>query len=82
VFDYVYHVIICFGVLDCLLSYNMYNNEASICPHIPPCSSSKVCWGKKVTLKIVSLGGIAMRKLLIVSVLKIRHRVPKHKDKH
>jgi hypothetical protein len=33
---------------------------------------------ERVTLKIVSLGGIAVGKLLIVSVLKIRHRVPKH----
>jgi len=37
---------------------------------------------KRVTIKIVSLGGIAIRKLLVVSVLKIRHRVPTHQYKH
>jgi len=79
-FDRVYHVIIWnFGLFIILF---MYNSEASICPHISPCSSSKVCWGKRVTVKIVSLGGIAVGKLLIVSDLKIRHRVPKHQDKH
>jgi len=47
--------------------------------NVPPAR----CVGEKgVTVKIVSVGGIAMRKLLIVSVLKIRHRVPKHQDKH
>jgi hypothetical protein len=36
----------------------------------------------RVTVKIVSLGGIAVGNLLIVSVLKIGHRAPKHQDKH
>jgi hypothetical protein len=47
--------------------------------HVPP---ARCVGGKRVIVKIVSLGGIAVGKLLIVSVLKIRHRVPKHQDKH